>query len=254
MKPVNTSSVQCIFALFLLLATASAGAEESTQWRHYGGDPGGGQYSNIKQINANNVGSLLPAWILRTGEMSEHAARPYGFQTNPILFNDKLLLSTSSGIVIAADPGTGRELWRYNPELDRSRRPAEIGNRGVSAWRDPLAAVDAVCATRVYIGILDSRLIALDGNTGRPCDDFGENGAIYLNQNVRLRESDSLEYSITSPPVIVGDTLISGSSVGDNSAVDMELGIVRGFDARTGAQRWQWDPIPRDPDSHGHDQ
>jgi len=252
--PVNASSTHNLFALFLLLATALAGAEEATEWRHYGGDPGGGQYSNIKQINAGNVGALLPAWILRTGEMSKHAARPYGFQTNPILLNGRLLLSTSSGIVIAADPGTGRELWRYNPELDRSRRPAEIGNRGVSAWQDPLAPVDALCATRIYIGILDSRLIALDGTTGRPCNDFGDKGAIYLNRNVRLRETDSLNYTLTSPPVIVGDTLISGSSVGDNGAVEMELGIVRGFDARTGAQRWQWDPIPRHPNTPEHSQ
>lgn len=252
--PVNTNSTHYLFTLFLLLATASAGAEEPTQWRHYGGDPGGGQYSNIKQINADNVGALQLAWVLRTGEMSDDAARPYGFQTNPILFNGKLLLSTSSGIVIAADPGTGRELWRYDPALDRSRSPAEIGNRGVSAWRDPLAAVDAPCATRIYIGILDSRLISLDGDTGQPCHDFGSKGAIYLNRNVRLRETDRLEYTLTSPPVIVGDTLISGSSVGDNGAVEMELGIVRGFDARTGAQRWQWDPIPRDPNNPGYSQ
>jgi len=245
-------SLSMFLAIFFGLGSALSSASEHTGWPHYGGSLGGGQYSSVKQINTTNVGSLQPAWILRTGELSENAARPYGFQTNPILLNGKLLLSTSSGIVIAADPNTGRELWRYDPKLDRSRRPAEIGNRGVSAWQDPLATVDAPCATRVYIGILDSRLIALDGNTGLVCNDFGKNGAIYLNHNVRLRAGDSLEYSITSPPVIVGDTLVSGSSVGDNGAVKTELGIVRGFDARTGAQRWQWDPIPRDPNTPGH--
>ncbi|MEP6391348.1 MAG: pyrroloquinoline quinone-dependent dehydrogenase [Halioglobus sp.] len=247
-------STRTLFALLLPLGASVSYADEHTQWPHYGGSLGGGQYSDIKQINASNVGSLQPAWILRTGEMSKNAARPYGFQTNPILFDGKLLLSTSSGIVIAAEPSTGRELWRYDPELDRSRRPAEIGNRGVSAWQDPLALDDVACATRIYIGILDSRLIALDGTTGQPCSDFGNEGAIYLNRDVRLRESDSLEYSITSPPVIVGDTLISGSSVGDNGAVELELGIVRGFDARTGIQRWQWDPIPRNPNTPGHSQ
>jgi quinoprotein glucose dehydrogenase len=51
-------------------------------------------------------------------------------------------------------------------------------------------------------------------------------------------------YQVTSPPVIVGDVVITGSSIGDNGAVDMPRGVVRGYDARTGALRWTWDPIP----------
>ena len=54
-----------------------------------------------------------------------------------------------------------------------------------------------------------------------------------------------MSYAVTSPPVVVGDTLVIGSAIGDNRAVESELGIVRGIDARSGKERWRWDPIPR---------
>ena len=159
----------------------------------------------------------------------------------------RLYLSTGSGIVMALDPVRGTELWRYDPELPRQRPPAETGNRGVSSWIDPRATADAACRHRIFIGILDSRLLSLDGKTGKPCQDFGKGGAVYLNENVRAHEDEWMDYTLTSPPVILGDTLVIGSSIGDNRAVELELGIVRGIDARSGDIRWRWDPVPRDP-------
>ena len=239
---------RCLLLLYLFTPWGYGGvANASGGWSHYGGSLAGQQYSDLTRITAENVSRLKLAWTYRTGELGQDSSRAFAFQANPILVQGKLYLSTGSGITIALDPGSGRELWRHDPQLDRSRRPAEVGNRGVSAWTDPLAKPGAACRHRIYIGILDSRLIALDGNTGKPCLDFGENGSIALNRDVRLRPSDGLEYTLTSPPVIVGDTLISGSAIGDNSAVELELGIVRGFDARTGALRWRWDPLPRAP-------
>lgn len=241
----------CLIAVFPQYARL---AQDYSGWTHYGGTLEGLQYSSLSKITPGNVVGLKPAWTYRTGELSVGAARAYAFQSNPILARDKLYVSTGSGIVIALDPALGKELWRYDPQLDRSRRPAEIGNRGVSFWADPGAFKNAPCATRIFIGLLDSRLLALDAQSGKPCVDFGSQGAIYLNENIRLRRSQGIEYTVTSPPVIVGNVLISGSSIGDNGAVEMELGIVRGFDARTGELRWSWDPIPRDPASHAHNE
>jgi quinoprotein glucose dehydrogenase len=96
------------------------------------------------------------------------------------------------------------------------------------------------------VGTLDARLIALDGANGDPCPGFGQGGEIWLNQDVRLEESDWVNYTVTSPPVVVDDVLVVGSAIGDNRNVRSELGVVRGIDARTGAERWRWDPIPRD--------
>ena len=244
---------QCTLALGLAVLPALAWPTgDHDHWTHYGGSQAGMQYSSLARIRPDNVAALRPAWTYRSGELPREGERGFAFQANPILVHGRLYLATGSGIVIALDPRDGRELWRHDPGLDRSRSTAEVANRGVSAWTDPLAKPGSPCRHRIFAGLLDSRLLALDGATGEPCAGFGEGGTIYLNRDVRLRESDSLEYTLTSPPVIVGDTLISGSAIGDNGAVDLELGIVRGFDARTGAERWRWDPIPRDPANPVH--
>jgi quinoprotein glucose dehydrogenase len=92
------------------------------------------------------------------------------------------------------------------------------------------------------MGTLDARLIALDAATGAPCGGFGASGQVDLTRGVDLR--DLGHYQMTSAPAVSGDVVIVGSSIGDNRAVDVERGIVRGFAARTGALRWTWDPIP----------
>jgi quinoprotein glucose dehydrogenase len=92
------------------------------------------------------------------------------------------------------------------------------------------------------MGTLDARLIALDAESGTPCAEFGAAGQVDLTRDVDLRDLGS--YQVTSPPAVSGDVVIVGSAIGDNRAVDVERGIVRGFDARSGALRWTWDPIP----------
>jgi quinoprotein glucose dehydrogenase len=214
-------------------------------WSHYGGSEKGLQHSTLSQINLINVGQLKEVWRYRTGELSQDARDGYSFQTNPILVRNKLYLTTGSGIIIAIEPGSGKEIWRFDPKLDRGRSTSETANRGVSSWVDPQTEEDDLCHHRIMTGLLDSRLIAVDGKTGKPCQDFGENGELDLSKNVNLVESDGYDYSITSPPVIVGDIIISGSSIGDNRGVELERGIVRGFDVRSGKEIWSFDPIPR---------
>jgi len=228
--------------LCLLLWTATAQAQ---QWDHYGGGQHGMQYSASTQINRDNVASLEQAWQFRTGELSEGRHEAFSFQANPILADNKLYLSTGSAIVFALDPSSGKQLWRFDAGLDRSQSHAEISNRGVSSWLDPLAASEASCRHRIFVGTLDGRLIALDGSSGSPCAEFGENGVVRLDRDVRIQAHEWINYGLTSPPVIVGDVLVVGSAIGDNQLVESELGIVRGIDVRTGAERWRWDPVPR---------
>jgi len=220
-------------------------ANDAAEWDHYGGGQHGMQYSSLSQISRDNVGSLEEIWRYRTGELGEGHREPFAFQANPILVEGRLYIPTGSAIVIALDPATGEEIWRHDPEIDRSRPHAEIANRGVTSWIDNEAMTNSPCRHRIFVGTLDARLIALDGATGEACKDFGKNGEIWLNKDVRATESDWVIYTITSPPVVVEDLVIIGSAIGDNQAVESELGIVRGVDARTGEVRWRWDPIPR---------
>jgi quinoprotein glucose dehydrogenase len=119
-----------------------------------------------------------------------------------------------------------------------------VSSRGVAAWTDSTATDGAPCKLRIFEGTIDARLIGLDGKTGRPCADFGTGGTVDLTRGVMYGPEFRGNYQVTSAPAIVGDLVITGSSIGDNGAVDMPRGVVRAYDARTGALRWTWDPIP----------
>lgn len=239
------SLVACCLALSL---HRPAFAGEHDGWTHYGGGPHGLQYSSLSQITGENVARLAEVWRFRTGELGEGHREPFAFQANPILVEGRLYFPTGSAIVFALDPATGEAIWRFDARIDRSLHHAEIANRGVASWIDASAAEDEPCRHRIFVGTLDARLIALDGATGTPCAGFGEDGQIFLDRDVGTEIDEWINYTITSPPAIVGDTLVVGSAIGDNRAVRSELGIVRGIDARTGAERWRWDPIPRNAD------
>lgn len=219
-------------------------AEEESQWGWYGGDAGGTRHSALTQINRDSIDRLDEAWIYRTGELGAGfaSAGKLAFEATPILVRGALYLSTPTNIVIALDPATGRERWRHDPELPRDTDYAEATSRGVSSWIDPAADPTAACSHRILMGTLDARLIALDGRNGRPCAGFGDRGQVDLAPAARRTERG--EYLVTSPPAIYRDLVIVGSAIGDNRGVELERGIVRAFDVRSGALRWSWDPIP----------
>ena len=227
------------------IQTVRAQDTDLRTWQHYGGSQHGMQYSALDQITTENVADLEEIWRYRTGELGEGHREPFAFEANPILVEGKLYLPTGSAIVMALDPATGEELWRHDPEIDRARPHAEIANRGVTSWIDPEAIADSPCRHRIFVGTLDARLISLDGVDGKGCADFGENGEIFLDRDIRVQEQEWINYTVTSPPVVVDDIVVVGSAIGDNQRVESALGIVRGIDARTGEERWRWDPIPR---------
>jgi quinoprotein glucose dehydrogenase len=213
-------------------------------WSAYGADAGGSRFAAFTQITRETVSQLEQAWTYRTGELGQKFARAdkLSFEATPIFVRDTLYLSTPTNIVIALDPATGRERWRFDPRIPRATRYSEATSRGVSSWIDTQAVPNSPCSHRIFVGTLDARLIALDGATGQPCVQFAGSGAIDLAQQVRLR--DRADYLVTSPPAIYRDVVIVGSAIGDNRAAELERGVVRAFDARTGALRWSWDPLP----------
>ncbi len=232
----------------LLLAASMANGAPDTSWQRYGGDAGGSRYSPHRQITPANVGELALAWSYRTGDSSDGSefGEVTTFKATPILFNDRLYLSTPFNRVVALDAGTGAAVWEYDPEVDFGDGFAEMfTSRGVSLW----AGDDGECGARIFLGTLDARLIALDADSGRRCTDFGDRGEIDLTigiDNVRPGE-----YSVTSPPAVIGDVVVVGSSVGDNGGVELDHGDVRAFDVRSGEQIWSWDPIPREEGQPG---
>ncbi|MGH7483647.1 MAG: PQQ-binding-like beta-propeller repeat protein, partial [Longimicrobiales bacterium] len=152
-------------------------------------------------------------------------------------------LTTGFNGVIALDPVTGAELWRFDAGLDRDETYSEVTSRGVAAWRDTMAEPGASCAARIFTGTIDGRLIALDAASGRPCSSFGDDGVVELWRLARVEPGEVGDYQVTSAPVVVGDLVVVGPSIGDNWSVDTGDGSVRAFDARTGELAWEWSPL-----------
>jgi quinoprotein glucose dehydrogenase len=238
------SAWTCLLSsLFLFPALLGAQSAPDAGWPNYGNDPGGTRYSSAKQIDRGNVAQLQVAWTYRTGALpyDEDLDKKAAFEATPILIDGKLFLSTPYDHVIALNATSGVKIWEFDPKLEHPYGFSEVTSRGVSAWRDASAKAGKVCALRIFIGTLDARLIALDGDTGKPCVDFGTDGEVDLTTEVKMR--DPGDYQVTSAPAIAKDIVITGSSIGDNRAVTLERGIVRAFDVRTGKLRWTWDPI-----------
>jgi len=230
-------------------APSPSSASQPTDWPVYGGDPGGSRYSPLDMIHRGNVARLAVAWTYRTGEQSPAFAtrEEPQLEATPIVVDGTMYLSTPLGRVIALDPATGAERWVFDSRVPRDEGYGDFANRGVSTWLDDDAPPGATCRRRIYVGTVDARLVALDGATGRPCGDFGTGGAVDLRSGLAIAPFEFPAYEVTSPPVVIGDLVITGSAIADNSRTAPASGEVRAFDARTGALRWHWDPIPRDP-------
>jgi len=229
----------------LLLALATAARAGEPGWPFYGGDAGGQRYSAADEITPANVADLKIAWRFSThdlatkGEMINHAS----FEDTPILADGRLYVCSPFNEVSALHPGTGREVWRFDPRIYIAHRyPNEAVCRGVAFWRDP-ARTRGACATRLFMATNDRRLIALDAATGAVCTGFGDRGTIQLTPSSKM--AYPTEVQNTSAPVVTHGVVIVGSSIGDNNRVDEPRGVVRAFDAVTGKPRWTFDPIPR---------
>jgi quinoprotein glucose dehydrogenase len=235
--------------LFLIAATGAVGARATPfDWNAYGGDGRGQRHAPLAQITPSNVAQLQVAWTFRTGELGEGFARAHEaltFEATPLKIGDALYFNTATGKVFALDAASGHERWRFDAQVDRGRDYSEMATRGVSWWRDAGTAAGSACAERLVFATIDARLLALDAKNGRRCTDFGTNGEVDLSRGVRASERRLGQYQVTSPPAIVGDVAVVGSSIGDNGGTDLELGVVRAYDVRSGRLLWHWDPIPR---------
>jgi quinoprotein glucose dehydrogenase len=248
---MKTAQLRCIVfwftlgaLLICLAAKALAQTSQESDWPAYGNDPGGMRYSPLSEINTSNVSQLRPVWTFHTGDISDgrHGYRRSGLETTPLMVDGTLYLTTAFNRVIALDPESGQQRWAYDPKIDLTWHSGDgLINRGVATWLDSRGNGGQACRRRIFEATIDAQLIALDAATGVPCSDFGEKGRVSLRN---VAQFHSGWYHITSPPAVIDDTVVVGSAVDDNGRVDMPSGVVRAYDARTGALRWSWDPIP----------
>lgn len=240
-----------LMALIGILSTAcsrppltSVPAGTVTDWPAYGATPGGTHFSKADQITPENVAHLEVAWQHRSGDIREAGERggQSSLQVTPIVIGNKMYYCSPFNKVFALDAETGEELWKFDSMVDKNSEPVLPNCRGVSSWQ---SGEEGFCEHRIIVGTLSAKLIALDAQSGKICPDFGN----YLGTPGEVDITDGLskhqpfEHSITSPPAILADRIITGGMVLDNRRTDIPSGVVRAYDVRSGELLWAWNPI-----------
>jgi len=214
------------------------------EWRVYGSDTANTKYPPLDQINAENVPTLQIAWRWRSADsdlLKRHRDIRTGFyETTPLMVGGLLYASTSLSQVAAIDPESGETLWLYDPKTFEGPTPPNLGfvHRGVAHWADGNEQ-------RILVGTGDAYLIALDANTGQPIPTFGQGGRIDLWRGLRHPGPLRQVYGVTSPPLVCRDVVVVGASILDFPRHEMPPGDIRGFDIRTGEQRWIFHAVPQ---------
>ena len=244
-------------------------------WSAYGHSGYGDRHAPAQQISPHNVDRLQLAWTFHTGDF-KGPGDPLEFanEVTPLKANGLLYLCTPHGIVIALDPDTGKQRWRYDPKINRQAKDYQhMICRGVAyhdsgayvgpdaaAWLPAVSASGAApskpppvpkgalpmsrihfdeCPRRIFAPTADATIVAINADTGQLCTSFGDRGVIGLYENQPMKQRGFL--NPTSPPVATQHVLIVGASVTDNGSTDEPSGAIRGYDIDSGKLRWNWD-------------
>lgn len=225
------------------------------EWVAYGGTTNGQRFSSLDQINPGTIKKLSVAWEYHTGDLRDPAkdAGEYTFEATPLKVNNRVYVCTAHNEVHALNPETGKLDWKYAPEKDRSYLQQHQTCRGVSYYSPAASGTAAAaatgtpaqCAKRIITATADARLVALDADTGKLCSDFGQNGVVDLKANMGEVRPHALMQ--TAAPLVAGDLVIVGGSVMDNGfKAGNPSGVIRAYNAVTGALVWNFDPANPD--------
>jgi len=187
------------------------------EWTSYGLTPGETRYSPLSQINTSNVSRLGHAWTYEAGRGGG------GQEATPLFSNGTLYSITNWSIVFAVDARTGKEKWRWDPEVNQDKTRPQICcgvvNRGLALYQNLIIAP-----------VIDGRLIALNAETGKP---VWEARVSYSNEG----------YTVTMAPRIAKGKVIIGVA-----GAELPIrGFFAAYDALTGKQAWKFYTVPGDP-------
>jgi glucose dehydrogenase len=229
-----------IFSSILLVGVAAQTVYSQTDWPAYGGDQSGQRYSALTQINVKNVSSLKLAWQygIDPDNISLDAATRALTSTEavPIMVGGILYSPTVHHSIVALEPETGKEIWKY----DLAAVGAPL--RGVTYWQG-----DKGASPQIFAGTSDGRLIALNAKTGKLIPGFGKEGTVDLRAGV-TEMFPKAPYHMSSPGVIYKNLIVTGAQ-GKEDDPDGPAMDVRAWDLHTGKLRWTFHTIPHPGES-----
>lgn len=196
-------------------AALAAVESRSSDWLSYGRDYYEQRFSPLDQINDKNASQLGLAWQFET-------ATDRGLEATPLVIDGVMYATGSWSVTYAIDARTGKQMWKYDPEVHRkydNLACCDVVNRGAAFYKD-----------KIYVGVLDGRLVALDKNTGKVAW-----SATTVDQNQA--------YTITGAPRIAKGKVI----IGNGGAEYGVRGYVSAYDAETGKLAWRFYTVPGDP-------
>jgi quinoprotein glucose dehydrogenase len=224
-----------------------AGGQPPEDWHDYGRTQAGLRYSPLNQINPGNVDKLKVAWTFRTGDLpGPNDPIETTFEVTPIKVRDTLYLCSQHQRLFALDAKTGKLRWSYDPKVQDNPTFQHLTCRGVAYHETAPGATNADgtlaptdCPRTVFLPVDDGRMIALNAETGQPCQSFADHGTLDLLEGMGVKTLGF--YEPTSPPIVSDKILVVGGSVIDNYSTEEPSGVIRGFDIHTGKLVWAWD-------------
>ena len=215
--------------------------EPATDWRYFGRTPSGTRHAALDQINPRNVSGLKVAWTYRTGEIPQGRE---GHVVTPLHVNGVLYGCTQSSQLFALDADTGKEIWHHNPNVQANNVYPRCRGVGYHDATTEVSTADVqipvtACSRRIISTTVDARIVAVDAQTGKSCDDFGDHGSVSLRGGMGSADQDL--YFPTAAPTVVRNLIVVGGLVWDNQKTGEPSGVVRAFDVHTGKLVWAWD-------------
>ena len=210
-----------ILAVTVVFLAATSPAKD---WPTQNRDLAGTRYSPLSQITTKNVGQLKQVWTFRL--RSDDRAAFQASEAVPIVVNGVMYLSAANRVV-ALEPETGKEIWRY---VAQDTPPSR---RGVAYWPG-----DKSLAPRIMV-TLGRKLVALNARTGMVESGFGKDGEV------------DMVVPYNSPATIYKNVVMVGADMSDAPPLGPP-GDARAYDARTGVKLWEFHSVPR-PGEEGHE-
>ncbi len=227
------------------------GATHYSGWYTFNGDLEDRKYSTANQITPQNVGKLRKAWEVHTGDMSDGSGNipKSDWSATPLFVNDTVYVSTPFYRIFAIAPDTGKVKWTFDThaKLVALTQP-DLKTRGVAYWQAAKPVRGKPCQKIIYIGTMEAKLFAVDADTGKKCNGFGDKGVLDINQWNTVNAKWPL--SILQPPTVYKDTLFIGWAGKDWADQSAPPGRLFAVDAQTGKLKWTFNPLPKEKEKN----